>query len=79
MFSEDLNTLSFDDNGSNSAQEPSPDEEYNDSSDNFSANEQSKSKKTAQHVVFCVHLAPGEVFEQSHEIDHKLPTQQTLN
>ena len=55
--------LGFDDNCSNSTHESS-----SDSSDDLSAKEQSKSKKMAQHVVFCVHVAPEEVFEQSHMI-----------
>ena len=37
-----LNMFGFDDNGSNSGQELSPDEQTNDSSDNFSPKEPSK-------------------------------------
>ena len=44
-FSEGLNIFGFDDNSSNIAQESSPNEESNDSGDDFSANEPSTSKK----------------------------------
>ena len=67
----------FDDNGSNSAQESSPNKDSNDSSDNLSTNKLSKSKKMAQHAVFCVHAAPEEVFKQNHIISCKISTQQT--
>ena len=50
MFSEGLNTLGFDDNHSSSTQQASPNEESSDSSNNFSANELSTSKKMAQDV-----------------------------
>ena len=49
----------MDNNGSNSTQESSPNEESNDSSDDFSANKPSTSKKMAHNIVFCVHMAPG--------------------
>ena len=63
--------LGFDNNGSNSAQESSHNEESNDSSDDFSANncKPSTRKKMAQNVVFCVHIAPEEAFEQGHMIN----------
>ena len=66
MFSESLTILGFNNNGSNSAQELSPNEESNDSSGDFSANKLCTNKKMAQHVAFGVHMAPEEAFEQSH-------------
>ena len=45
--------LGFDNNGSNSAEESSPDEESNDSSDDFSANKLSTSKEMARNIVSC--------------------------
>ena len=62
MFLEDLTMLCFDSNGSNSIQESSPNKESNVSSDDFSANKPSSSKKMAQNVMFHVHMAPEEVF-----------------
>ena len=54
--------LGFDDNGSNSAQESSPNEESNDSSHLFSADKQitstKKQKTKVKNVVFHVHMAP---------------------
>lgn len=76
---EGLNILGFDDNCSNSAEESSANEEAYDSSDYFSANESSTSKKMAQYVVSQVHKAPEEVCEQSHMIDKKISNQQTQN
>ena len=69
----------FDDNGSNSAQQSSPNEESNDSNDSFSANKLSTSKKKAQNVVFHVRMAPGEAFEQGHVINRKISAKQTQN
>ena len=66
MFLEGLNLPGFDNNGSNIVQESSPTKEFNDSSDDFSANKPNTSKKMAQNIVFCVHIAPGEAFEQGH-------------
>ena len=60
----------MDNNGSNSTQESSPNEESNDSSDDFSANKLSASKKMLQNVVFC-HTAPEEALEQAHVINQK--------
>ena len=71
--------LGFDDNGSNSARESCPYKESNDSSDDFSANELSASKKMAQYLVSGVHIAPDEMFEQSHTSNRKISTQQTQN
>ena len=60
--------LGFDRNDSKSVQQLSPNEESDDSSDDFSANELSTSKKMAQNVVFHVHMALEEAFEQgSHD------------
>ena len=73
MFSDGLTVLGFDSNGSNSAQGSSLSEEYNDSRDDFSANKSSTSKKMAQNIVFRVHMAPEEAFEQGHVIDKKYP------
>ena len=42
-----------------------------DSSDHFSANEWSTSKKMAHPVMSGVHMAPEEVFEQGHIVDKK--------
>ena len=54
LFFEGLNMLGFDDNGSNSARESCPYKESNDSSDDFSANELSTSKKNgSEHSVSC--------------------------
>ena len=64
MFSEGLNIFGFDHNRSNSAQESSPNKESNDSSDDFSANEPSTSKKMAQHVVSCVHMLQNRCLNQ---------------
>ena len=69
----------FDNNSSSSTQESSPNKEFNDSSDDFSANKRSTSKEMAQDVVFCVHMALEETFEQGHIIDRKTFTQQTQN
>ena len=71
--------LGFDINGSNSTQESSPNEESNDSADDFLANKPSTSKKMAQNVVFRIHMAPEEAFEQGHAIDPKISTFQTQN
>ena len=71
--------LGFDNNGSNSAQELSPNEESNDSNNDFSAEKPSTNKKMAQNIVFCVCIAPEETFEQSHMIYRKIPTQYTQN
>ena len=76
MFLEGMNIHGFDDNGSNSAKESSPNKESNDSSNDFSANKHSTSKKMAQHVVSRVHMAPEEVFKQDHVIDRNISTQQ---
>ena len=47
-------------------------------SDNFSGNELSTSKKMAQNMVCCVHMAPEEVFKQVvYMINRKIPIQQT--
>ena len=43
--------LGFDNNGSNSAQESNHNGKSNDSSDNFSANKPSTSKKMAKNIV----------------------------
>ena len=65
MFSERLTLLGFDNNSSNSAQESSPYEESNDSSnDLFLANKPSTSKEMAQNVAFLVHMAPEEALNQ---------------
>ena len=69
--------LGFDHKGSNNAEESSPNKELNGSSVDFSANKPSTSKKMAQNVVFHVHVAPGEVFEQGHTSDQKISTLQT--
>ena len=61
--------LGFDNNGSNSALESSPDRESNDSGDDFSANKPTTSKTVAQNVVFHVHMAPDKACEQGHMID----------
>ena len=74
-----MTTLGFDNNGSNSAQESSPSEESNDSSGDFSANKPSTSKKMAQNIARCVHMASEEAFEQGHMIDRKISTKQTQN
>ena len=58
MFLEGLTMLGFDNNGNNSAQQSSPDEESNDSSDSFSTNKQNIGKKMIQNVVFRVQIAP---------------------
>ena len=70
MFSDGLNIFGFDDNGSNSANESSPNEEFNDSSEHFSANELSASKKMAPGGV-SYPQAPEEVFKQGHMIHKK--------
>ena len=62
IFSEGLNMLGFDNNGSNRAQESSLNEESNDFSDDFSASKPTTSKKMAQQVVFGSHMAPEEAF-----------------
>ena len=79
MFLKGLTMLGFANNGSNSAQESSPNRESNDSSDDFSADKPSTSNKMAENVVFHVHMAPEEAFEQGHMIDQKLLTKQTQN
>ena len=43
----------------------------------FSANKPSTSQKRAQNVMFHVHMAPEEAFEQGHVINRKIFTQQT--
>ena len=58
MFLEGMTMLGFDNNGNNSAQQSSPDEESNDSSDSFSTNKQNIGKKMIQNVVFRVQIAP---------------------
>ena len=67
----------FDHNGSNIAQESSPNKESNKSSDDFSADELSTSKKMAQDVVFHVDMAPEDVLKQDHMINQKISTQPT--
>ena len=71
--------LCFDDNSSNNVQDLSPNKESNYSSNEFSANEPSTSKKMAHHVVDRVHIAPEKVFEQGHVINKKISTQKTQN
>ena len=61
----------FDNNSSSSTQESSPNKEFNDSSDDFSANKPSTSKEMAQNVVFYVHMVLKDVFEQGCMIDQK--------
>ena len=78
-FSEGLNVLGFDDNGSNSAQESSPDQQSDDSSDDFLANELRTSKKMAQRMVSHVRMAPEDLLEQGHLINRKILTQQIQN
>ena len=63
--------LGVDNNSSNSAQESSPSEESNDSSEDFSANKLSTSQKMAQNLAFHVHTVPEEAFEQGHKINPK--------
>ena len=58
--------LGFDDNNSNSTQESSPKEEFNDPSNELSANQRSTCKKMAQHLVFHDHMVTEEVMEQGH-------------
>ena len=77
MFSEGLTTLGFDNNSSNSAQESSPNQDSYDSSDDFSANKWSTSKKMARNIVFQVHMGPNDVFDQGHVINQNISTQQT--
>ena len=77
MFSEGVNMLGLDDNGSNSAQESGPEKECYDSSDDCSASKPSISKKMAQHVGIRVCLAPDKALEQGHMIDRKMSTQRT--
>ena len=79
MFLKGLTMLGFANNGSNSAQESSPNRESNDSSDDFSADKPSTSNKMAENVVFHVHMAPEEVFEQGHVVNQKTATQQIQN
>ena len=79
MFLEGLTMLGFLSDGSNSAQESSPNEECNNSSDDFSANKPSSRKKMAQNIVFRVPMAPEETFEQGHVISWKISTQQIQN
>ena len=62
MYLEGLTVLDFDNNSSNSAQGSSHTKISNESSDDFSANKPSSSKKMAQNVMFHVHMAPEEVF-----------------
>ena len=62
MLSEVLTMLGFDSNSSNSAQGSSHTKISNESSDDFSANKPSSSKKMAQNVMFHVHMAPEEAF-----------------
>ena len=66
-----LTIVGFDNNDSSSTQESRPNEEYNDSSDDFSANKPSTSKEMAQNVVFYVHMVLKDVFEQGCMIDQK--------
>ena len=49
--SEGLTMFGFDNNGSNSTQKSSPNKESNDSSEDFSENKPSTSKKKAQNSV----------------------------
>ena len=42
----------------------------------FLAKKLSTSKKMAQNVVFRIHMAPEEAFEQDHLIDGNVSTQQ---
>ena len=79
MFAESFTMFIFDCNSNNSTLESSLNEESNDSSDDFSANELSASKKMAQYLVSGVHIAPDEMFEQSHTSNRKISTQQTQN
>ena len=64
--------LSFGNNGSNSAQESSPNEESNDSSDDISAHTPNTSG------VSCLYDS-RDSFEQGHVIARILSTQQTQN
>ena len=59
--------------------ESNPNEESNDSSDDFSANKPSASKKMAQNVMFHVPMAPEEAFEEGHMINPKNIHPQTQN
>ena len=59
MFLGGLTTLGFDSNSSNSAQESSPNQESNDSINDFSASEPSTSKKWAQSIAFHVGFRRG--------------------
>ena len=79
MYLEGLTVLDFDNNSSNSAQGSSHTKISNESSDDFSANKPSSSKKMAQNVMFHVHMAPEEAFEQGHVTDQKISIQQTQN
>ena len=64
--------LGVDNNSSNSAQESSPNQDSYDSSDDFSANKRSTSKKMARNKVFQVHMVPDDVFDQGH-VSKKVP------
>ena len=61
MFPKGLTELGFDNKGSNRAQESTPNEESNDSSDDFSKNKPSTSKKMTQNIALHVHMAPEQV------------------
>ena len=68
MFSEGLNILGFDDTGSNSAEESSANEESNDASDDFSANEPSTSKKNGSPCgITCPYGSRRGVRTKSHD------------
>ena len=45
----------------------------------FLAKKLSTSKKMAQNVVFRIHMAPEEAFEQGHAIDPKISSFQSQN
>ena len=75
MFLDGLTLLDLDNSRSNSPQESIP-AKPNDCSDDFSANKLSTGTRVAQNIVFCVHLAPWETFEQGHVIVGKISTQQ---
>ena len=77
MFSEGLTVLGFDNNGSNSAQESSPNEKSDDSRNDFSANKPSTSEKTgSKHSVACQY-GSRRGFAHGHIIDWKISTQQS--
>ena len=76
--------VGFDNNGSNSTQESSPNKEYNGSSVDCSANELSASKKMKHHVVYNYHVHGSRrgVRKSLRDLtltDCKLSTKQTQN